>query len=965
MKTIACIVLCLFFSAAQADWRDYRHLSPKPQSTQNTRESTIIIRPGSLIDPASLADGLIRVSGDQSGPVGGRISLSSDQGTLLFKPGRLFEPGEIVSVNLSAGIRTRDGAILPECAFSFQIAPSDDPFHRVEGMPDPGFAETRASALIPGSRPAGIPQITSVIYDPAAVGEGKLLLSCYGQLGLNFKGDPNDSAIVMILNNDGSVWKMKNIGSTKGVGLTDFKMQPSGYFSYPKVLKSLAWTGGGEVIHMVMDPDFAVVDSFQMGNGYVAETHDFRMLANGHALLMGYYLTPIDLSRAVNGGHPNAWIDGAVVQELDADKNVVFQWRTWDYFDIDRVPWALVPNNTQQIVNVFHLNAISLDMDGNLLLGTPGMGLKVSRQTGEILWIAGGFMNQFTFTNVPLMEGIGDLGGHTFQRLDNGNFLIYDNSPFPWQPGASTVSAEAVEYRLDETNRTAERIWKYTPSPMVSGWHAGSAQRLPNGNTVIGWGGPSAVEPSLIMTEVSASGQKVMDLYFNSGQAESYRVYRMPVNTGEADAKVTVAEVSPGNIYSFTRGDSVDTGIRIKVNSYSGSGYNEIRVARYGTAPQSAEFLGKAPRVNAGRIVTAPFAISDLDGDIRFHVDKWGIREPEKTLIYYREFENNGLFMPLSTSYNYVTREVIGAMHDFGEFIVAVPDLESLVLEPVPFEPPDSGSVNQTLPVVLRWNPVGAVGGYALQVAMDAGFTQLVADETSLTEALYRLASVDENATYFWRVKSFNDAGESDWSRPVSFRTVPPSITVLAPNGGEAWQRGLPHVIAWKSNFLDPVVLGLCRRDTVIGVIDTVADYASTTWEIDPRLDIGLYRIRASSVLNDSLFDFSDAVFSVIDTVGGQDGDTTRISDRLVAHQNRPNPFFRNTTIGWEQPSDGQVKITIYDLLGRERMTVLNEVMEAGPHMVPFDGSPLASGVYIYVITTPSDKAMRKMILIR
>jgi hypothetical protein len=832
-------------------------------------------------------------------------------------------------------------------------------------MQNPVTPAMRAPAAIPDGRPAGIPEITSVVYDQAALGQGKLLLSCYGQLGLNFKGDPNDSAYVLILNNDGSVWKQKNIGSTQGVGLTDFKMQPNGWYSYPRVLKSLPWTGGGEVIHMVMDRDFAVVDSFQMGNGYVAETHDFRMLANGHALLLGYYLVPIDLSKYVTGGYPNAYVDGAVVQELDADKNVVFQWRTWDYYDIGRVPWVLVPNNTQPIVNVFHLNAISLDSDGNLLLGTPAMGMKVSRQTGEILWIIGGFMNQFTFSNVPPFEGMGDLGGHTFQRLDNGDFLVYDNSPFPWQAGAETVSAEAVEYRLDETHLTAERVWKYTPSPMVSGWHAGSAQRLPNGNTVIGWGGPSTGDRSLIMTEVTADGRKVMDLFFDNGKAESYRVFRMPVNTGEADARVTVAEVAPGNIYSFAKGDSVDTGIRIKVNRYSGSGYNEIRVARYNYAPQRAEFLGKAPQVVAARAVTSQFAIGSLEGDIRFHVDKWNIRDPERALIYYREFENSGLFLPLTTSYNNVTREVIGAIRNFGEYIVAVPDLNSLVLAPKPSDPPDSSSVNQTLPVVLRWNPSGTVNGYALQVARDAGFTQLVADETSLTEALYRLTAVEENASYFWRVKSVNDAGESAWCTPVSFRTVPPSITLLAPNGGETWQRGLPHVIVWKTNIQDPVVLALCRQDTVVGIIDTVANAFSCNWEIDSRLDAGPYQIRASNARDESLFDYSDAVFSVIDTVSVPNDDTTRTATNLVLYQNHPNPFSCRTTISWDQPSAAPVQIKIYDLLGRERAAPLNGFMKAGKHAFPFDGSLLDSGVYLCVLTMPSQKAMRKMLLIR
>jgi len=958
--SLGILMVCIAVTAAFAALEDYQYISPKPGSTMNTCESTIIIRPGDFIDASSLARGRINVTGSSSGALSGRFFLSSDRRTMIFHPDRPFAPSESVTVQIAAGIRTVDDRTLPDLAFSFQTTSAPLVANPPRNAEDAITPDGRISIAVMDTLPPGFPKITSQIYDQAAIGEGKLLLSCYGQLGLNFKGDPNDSAYILILNNDGTPYKLKNIGSTKGVGLTDFKMQPDGNYSYPRVLSSYPWTGGGEVIHYVLNQQLAVIDSFQMGNGYVAETHDFRLLPNGHALLMGYYLIPVDMSKYVTGGHPNAYVDGGVVQELDADKNVVFQWRSWDYYDLNRVPWTLVPNNTQQYINVFHLNAISMDRDGQLLLGTPAMGIKVSRQTGEILWMAGGFMNQFSFTNVPGLEGIGDLGGHTFQRLDNGHFLVYDNSPFPWQADANTTSAEVVEYQLDETRLTAERIWKYTPSPIVLGWHAGSAQRLANGNTVIGWGGPASGDRSLIMTEVTAAGKKVMDLYFESGKVESYRVYRMPVNTGEADAKVTVAEIAPNTIYSFVRGDSVDTGIRIKVNSYSGSGYNEITVQRYRYASKKPEFLGKAPLIVPGRVVTSPFAINKLDGDIRFNIDQWGISDPERTLIYYREFTNSGVFLPLTTSYNHVTREVIGAIDNFGEFILGVPDLQSVVLVPKPFYPPDSALVNQALPVTLRWTPAGYVNGYSLQIAREPGFIQPEVDESYVNEALYTLFTMEKNTRYYWRVKAFNDAGESAWSAPFSFRTVPPSITVLVPNGGETWQRGLPHLIKWTTNIPDPIVLELCQQDTVVAPIATVTNNLSFDWEIDPHLATGRYWVKAKSLNADSVFDMSDAFFTIVDTVGTQD-DTTVVT-KFFLRQNHPNPFIGRTTISWEMPEAAHIRLKIFDLLGREVATLLDTEMPSGIHHVVFDGSRLGSGVFLVKISTPEQTRVRKMI---
>jgi photosystem II stability/assembly factor-like uncharacterized protein len=64
--------------------------------------------------------------------------------------------------------------------------------------------------------------------------------------------------------------------------------------------------------------------------------------------------------------------------------------------------------------------------------------------------------------------------------------------------------------------------------------------------------------------------------------------------------------------------------------------------------------------------------------------------------------------------------------------------------------------------------------------------------------------------------------------------------------------------------------------------------------------------------------------------------------------QNYPNPFNPSTTIRYELPRALQVKLSVYDILGREVSVLVNERREAGVHEVKFDGSSLASGVYFY-----------------
>jgi hypothetical protein len=81
--------------------------------------------------------------------------------------------------------------------------------------------------------------------------------------------------------------------------------------------------------------------------------------------------------------------------------------------------------------------------------------------------------------------------------------------------------------------------------------------------------------------------------------------------------------------------------------------------------------------------------------------------------------------------------------------------------------------------------------------------------------------------------------------------------------------------------------------------------------------------------------------------------------------QNYPNPFNPSTTIRYQIPEDGIVTLKIYDILGREVITVVNEVKSKGRYEVVFDASQLASGLYIYEITSGSYKASKKMTLIK
>lgn len=100
--------------------------------------------------------------------------------------------------------------------------------------------------------------------------------------------------------------------------------------------------------------------------------------------------------------------------------------------------------------------------------------------------------------------------------------------------------------------------------------------------------------------------------------------------------------------------------------------------------------------------------------------------------------------------------------------------------------------------------------------------------------------------------------------------------------------------------------------------------------------------------------------------------DPIEIPKKFSLEQNYPNPFNPSTKISWQSPVAGYQTLKVFDMLGNEVATLVNEFREAGNYEVNFDASKLASGVYIYRIDIRSDKSLtggfassKKMLLLK
>ena len=92
---------------------------------------------------------------------------------------------------------------------------------------------------------------------------------------------------------------------------------------------------------------------------------------------------------------------------------------------------------------------------------------------------------------------------------------------------------------------------------------------------------------------------------------------------------------------------------------------------------------------------------------------------------------------------------------------------------------------------------------------------------------------------------------------------------------------------------------------------------------------------------------------------------STEVPSSFSLKQNYPNPFNPNTKISFDLPKNVNVKLTIYNMLGREVETIVNEQLNAGSYEVTFDGTKYTSGVYYYRLNAGEFVETKKMILVK
>lgn len=516
IKVIIALIIAVS-ATAQTGYESFNYISPKPGSKFINPENNIALRHGEVLDINSVRADMISVTGSQRGNITGTIKLSLDQRTLIFLPDQPYGYNEKITVTLEAGLQTKSGKVLEGLSFGFTTMEMDNTemlheFYKREFERETKDLPVNNNSSLnnhtqSASRSLPIPTIAE-FNNPA---EGYIF--CTPRPWQNAPYDPH----MMILDNYGTPvfyrqWPRRSNDFKTIVGnrltFCDFDRNNTAINKY-----------------IILDSHFNQIDTLVMGNGYVVDQHDVIVQENGNYFLMAYDPQLVGMDTVVEGGDPNATVTGFVVQELDADDNVIFQWRSWDHFEITD---ANHTDFTAAQVDYVHGNAFEIDYDNNLMMSMRDMEeiTKIDRNSGEIIWRLGVHAknNMFDFGS----DTIGWSWQHDIRRISNGNITIYDNG------NHHTPSfSQAVEYNIDEENFTATLVWNYIHDPVVFARATGAHRRLDNNNSFICWGLTWPINYS----EVSYGGDLAWELHWPMNVWD-YRAFKLNWETDMFETSV-------------------------------------------------------------------------------------------------------------------------------------------------------------------------------------------------------------------------------------------------------------------------------------------------------------------------------------------------------------------------------------------------------------------------------------------
>jgi hypothetical protein len=441
----------------------------------------------------------ITVAGTSGKKYTGSVKLSANRKTLIFSPDEHFALGDTIHYTFAEGE-------IPAFSMTFsireQFAIADPNYHSDDPVLD-GMLHSEKNSLkyaalsLPNEPFDSLPKIDILTNDDPS--DGDVYIANYTWYSVQ------PYTYGLVLSKDGSV------KSVMGNGLdyyNDFKPHPNGTYTYFDARQN---------VFFVTDTNFTIVDTIAAPDGFITDGHELRQTADGNHIFIGVDQIFMDMSTIVPKGLKQVLIIVPVIFEYDREKNLVFEWRAIDHF---KVTDATHEDMFASTIDFCHMNAIEFDTDSNLIVSCRHMDeiAKIDRESGDLLWRWGGNNNQFLIENDTMFFS----HQHAIRRTNEGTYIMMDNGNFHT---SLAQFSRAIEYRLDQTNKIATRVWEFRHTPDVYSGAMGFVQRLPNKGTLIGWGECDSVS----VTEIDSNNITHFEMRMRD-ENYSYRAFKFDSN---------------------------------------------------------------------------------------------------------------------------------------------------------------------------------------------------------------------------------------------------------------------------------------------------------------------------------------------------------------------------------------------------------------------------------------------------
>jgi hypothetical protein len=381
-------------------------------------------------------------------------------------------------------------------------------------------AITGAAAAAPAavaSTPTAPPPLT-ILSSSHNVGRGDIFITPTGD-ATTYANGPE------IVDRDGNVVWLHAI--PQGQTAADFRVQR--YEGH----RVLTWWQGTGLGGLSSGTDYIYNDRYQQiatvnaANGLSADGHEFLITPYNTALILAYTTATANLT-SIGGPADQTVIDG-VVQEIDiATGKVLFQWNSADHVPYSESEQPL-PASASTPWDWFHINAVHLDTDGNLLIDARDTWTtyKVHRGTGNIIWKLGGKDSSFQLKAAPgqVLDDAGKIFAwqHDPEALGNDTYTFFDNE----SSGTPLLSASrAITVKLDQRTHVATLVASDSQPEGLVAASQGNAQTTGYGDLFVGWGALPYI------SEFDPRGNLLFNAEFPTG-VNTYRAYLLPWGHGE------------------------------------------------------------------------------------------------------------------------------------------------------------------------------------------------------------------------------------------------------------------------------------------------------------------------------------------------------------------------------------------------------------------------------------------------